>query len=86
EDFDTLVPAIEAFKKFAEETNAGEPEYLIYAFTKRLVIGSFLNIGGNYYGVFYIGKSFVARGKLVNLCEKTVPEIKDAFEADPYLN
>lgn len=86
EDFGTLVPTIETFKKFAEETNAGELEYSIYVFTEGLVIGAFLNIGGTYYGVFYIGKSGVARAKLVNLCERTVPEIKNAFEADPYFN
>ena len=86
EDFDTLIPTIEAFQKFAEATKAGELEYSIYAFTERLVIGAFLEIGGNYYGVFYIGKSGVSRGKLVNLCERTVPKIKTAFENDPDFN
>lgn len=86
EDFDTLIPTIEAFQKFAEATKAGELEYSIYTFTERLVIGAFLEIGGNYYGVFYIGKSGVSRGKLVNLCERTFPNIKTAFENDPDFN
>jgi hypothetical protein len=82
EDFKTLIPSSEAWNKFAEETEAGELEYSIQIFTKRSVIAAFLNLDGQIYGVFYLGKSGVPRAKLVNVCEKTVPQIKQVFQQD----
>ena len=82
EDFKTVIPSSEAWNKFAEETEAGELEYSIQIFTKRSVIAAFLNLDGQIYGVFYLGKSGVPRAKLVNVCEKTVPQIKQVFQQD----
>ncbi|MCL2923594.1 MAG: hypothetical protein MGF17_02930 [Trichodesmium sp. MAG_R04] len=82
EDFDTFIPHIKALQKFSEERDVGELDYSIYAFTQGLVIGAFLDIEGTFYGIFYIAKSGVSRGKLINMCEQTIPQIKKAFQQD----
>ena len=82
EDAGNLSAVSEFWNKFAEKTELGDLEYSIHAFNKGSVIVAVLNLEGQLYGVFYLGKSGAPRARLINVCEQTIPQIKKLFLQD----
>ena len=84
ENFEVLKPLPDAINEFGKEIGGSKLNYALFYLTdpKRILIVSFTDIEGEKYGIFYLGKTAVAMGRLINKVEATIPFIKQALERD----